>query len=204
MEIQLQEMLDRIKRDGVEAAKAEAARIIATAEARAKELLAEAERQARTALDRAAADARRMEEAGKAALSQASRDLLLGFRDQLRSLLDALIRADTAAGYGPEVLAEAIPAVVKALAQGGTEDLAVLLPPAMLAKLDARMISRLAAELTKGVELRPAPTLDAGFRVSAKDGSAYVDFSADAVAELLSLHLNARLSQILKDAARGS
>jgi V/A-type H+-transporting ATPase subunit E len=204
MEIQLQELLDRIKRDGVEAARAEAARIIATAEARAKELLAEAERQARTTLDRAAADARRMEEAGRAALSQASRDLLLGFRDQLRSLLDALIRADTAAGYGPEVLSEVIPAVVKALAQSGTEDLAVLVPPAMLAKLDARMISRLAAELTKGVELRPSPALDAGFRVSAKDGSAYVDFSAEALAELLSLHLNARLSQILKDAARGS
>jgi len=203
MEIQLQELLDRIQHDGVEAAQAQAERLLAEAEAKKKALIDEAEREARGIVERAKADAARTEEAGKAALAQASRDELLAFRDQLRALLDSIVRTEAASSFGPEVLAEAIPAVMKALAAGGGEDLAVLLPPALLAKIEGKFSARLAAELKKGVELKPSPDLNAGFRITEKNGAAYYDFSAEAVAELLSRHLNARLADILKSAAKG-
>ena len=45
-----------------------------------------------------------------------------------------------------EIMAEAIPAVIKALASGGSEELSVLLPPAMLAKLEGRIPAMLSAE----------------------------------------------------------
>ena len=203
MEIQLQELLDRIKREGVDAARSEAERFLAEAEARKKAMLDAAEREAAAIVEKAKVDAARTEEAGKAALLQASRDLLLSFRDRLQALLDKLVRAETASSYGPEVLAEAIPAVLKALAAGGAEDLAVLLPAEVLKRLEARLTARLSTELKKGVELRPSEELTAGFRVSEKGGAAYYDFSAEAVAELLSRHVNARLSEILRDAAQG-
>jgi V/A-type H+/Na+-transporting ATPase subunit E len=203
MEIQLQELLDKIKSEGVEAARVEAARLLAEAEAKRKALLEEAEREARALVEKARADAARAEESGKAALSQASRDLILSFRDQLRGLLDAVVRAETAAAFGPAVLTEAIPAVLKAIAAGGGEDLKVLLPPAMLSRLEGGLAARLSAELKKGVELKPIDGLDSGFRISEKGGAAYYDFSAQSVAELLSRHLNARLSDILKQTARG-
>jgi len=201
MEIQLQELLDRIKREGVEAARLEAQRILEDAESRRKALIAEAEREGSAIVDKARSDAARSEEAGRAALAQASRDLLLAFRDQLQALLDALVAADVRAAYGPAVLADAIPPVLKGLAAGGAEELAVLLPPAEISKLEAGFLSRLAKELKKGVELRPSPDLTAGFRVSEKGGAAYYDFSAEAVAELLSRHLNSRLADILRKAA---
>jgi len=203
MEIQLQELLDRIKREGVDAARSEAERFLAEAEARKKAMLDAAEREAAAIVEKAKVDAARTEEAGKAALLQASRDLLLSFRDRLQALLDKLVRAETTSSYGPEVLAEAIPAVLKALAAGGAEDLAVLLPAEVLKRLEARLTARLSTELKKGVELRPSEELTAGFRVSEKGGAAYYDFSAEAVAELLSRHVNARLSEILRDAAQG-
>lgn len=201
MEIQLQELLGKIRQEGVDAARADAERILAEAQAAKKALLDEAEREAKAIVDKARTDASRVEDSGKAALAQASRDVLLAFRDQLRSLLDAVIRADTGQSYGPEVLTEALPAVLKALAAGGAEDLAVLVPAAVLGKLDSRFASRLAAELKKGVELKPDPDIQAGFRVSEKGGAAFYDFSAQAVAELLSRHLNARLGDIVKGAA---
>jgi len=201
MEIQLQELLDKIKREGVDTARAESERLLAEAQETRKALLGEAEREARAIVDKARADAARAEESGRAALAQASRDLLLSVRDSLQGLLDSLIRGETAAAFGPEVLAEALPAVLKSLAAGGTEDLAVLLPPALLKKLDDRFTARLAAELKKGVQLKPAPDLEAGFRVVEKDGAAYFDFSSDTVAALLARRLNARLAEILKTAA---
>lgn len=201
MEIQLQELLDKIKREGVDTARAESERLLAEAQETRKALLGEAEREARAIVDKARADAALAEESGKAALAQASRDLLLAVRDSLQGLLDSLIRVETAAAFGPDVLAEALPAVLKSLAAGGTEDLVVLLPPAVLKKLDDRFTARLAAELKKGVQLKPAPDLEAGFRVVEKGGAAYFDFSADTIAALLARRLNARLAEILKTAA---
>jgi V/A-type H+/Na+-transporting ATPase subunit E len=203
MELQLQELLDRIKREGVEAGRAEAERVLAEAESARKALLEGAEREAKAIVDKARSDASKAQDAGTAALAQASRDVLLAFQDRLRALLDSVVHAETTAAYGPEVTAEALPAVLKALAAGGAEDLAVLLPPAALAKIQSRFASRLAAELQAGIELRPDPGVDAGFRVSEKGGAAYYDFSARAVAELLSRHLNARLAEIVKGAAQG-
>jgi V/A-type H+-transporting ATPase subunit E len=203
MEIQLQELLGRIKRDGVDAARLEAERLLAEAQTQKKATLQAAEREAAAIVEGARADAKRAEESGKAALTQASRDLLLAFRDRLQALLQKVVRADTAAVYGAEVLAEALPAVLKALAAGGAEDLAVLLPPAVLKKLEARFASLLAAELKGGLELKPSDDVAVGVRISEKGGAAYYDFSGEAVAELLSRYLNARLAETLRDAARG-
>jgi V/A-type H+/Na+-transporting ATPase subunit E len=203
MEIQLQELLDRIKREGVDAAKVEVERLLAEGEAQKKAIVQAAEREAAAIVEKARGDAKRAEESGKAALAQASRDLLLAFRDRLQSLLQKLVQADTTSSFGPEVLAEAIPAVLKALSAGGAEELSVLLPPAMLKKLEARFTSLLAAQLKGGLEIKPSDDVAVGFRISEKNGAAYYDFSGEAVAELLSRHVNARLADTLRDAARG-
>jgi V/A-type H+-transporting ATPase subunit E len=203
MELQLQELLDRIKREGVDAARTDAEKIAAEAQARAAARLEEAERQAEATVAKARQDAARAEEAGKAALEQASRNLLLAFRDSVQALLAAIVKMDVGASYGPEVLAQIIPTVVNALASGGAEDLAVLLPPETLKKLQDRYAKALVQELRKGVDLKPSTQIQGGFRVTEKAGAAYYDFSATAVAELLSRHLNARLGEILKSAAQG-
>jgi V/A-type H+-transporting ATPase subunit E len=202
MEMQLQELLDKIRREGLDAAKAEAAKIVAEGEARAASIVADAERDAAARIAATKAEAAKFEESGRAALSQASRDIILSFRDKIGSLVDALVKSDVHAAFGPAAIESALPAVLKALASGRAEDLEALLPPADLAKLDAAFARRLSAELGKGVELKPYPGISAGFRIVEKDGSAYYDFSADAVAELLSKRVNARLAEILRSAAK--
>ncbi len=201
MDIQLQELLEKIKREGVEAARAEAARVLAEAEAAKQARLEEAEREAKAIVEKARADAARAEESGRAALAQASRDLLLSFRASLESLLAAAVRSEVKEALGPEALAAAIPAAVKALASGG--ELSVLLSPQDIRKLEGKYAQALAAELGKGVELKPYADLDAGFRIAEKGGAVYYDFSAEALAELLARHLNARLAETLRSAAKG-
>lgn len=204
MDIQLQELLEKIKRDGVESARAEAARIVAEGEAAKRARVEEASREAKAIVEKAKAEAARAEESGRAALAQASRDLLLAFRGSLEGILAKAVSSETKAAYGPEVLAEAIPAAVKALAAGGSESgLAVLLPPQELRKLEGRFAGLLSEELKKGVELKPYADLDAGFRIAERGGAAYYDFSAEALAELFAKHLNARLAETLRSAAKG-
>jgi V/A-type H+-transporting ATPase subunit E len=204
MDIQLQELLDKIKREGVEAAEQSAASIRAEAEKRRNAIIAEAS----SIVENARSEAAKAEESGRAAVAQASRDLVLAFRDRIEAVLAAVVSADTAAAYGSAALEKAIPEVVKALAAtasdaGGSDELVLLLEPSMLKELEGRFAARLSAELKKGLVLKPFPDIKAGFRVAEKDGSAYYDFSAEAVAELFARHLNARLAATVKAAIAG-
>jgi V/A-type H+-transporting ATPase subunit E len=63
---------------------------------------------------------------------------------------------------------------------------------------------KLSAELKKGVELKSDRNLAAGFRIANRDGSAYYDFSAESVAELLSAYLNPHLAETLKESVKGN
>ena len=79
----------------------------------------------------------------------------------------------------------------------------LILSEAQLGRLSAYFNDKLAAELKKGLELKFDRNLTDGFRIANKDGSAYYDFSAESVAELLSAHLNPRLAETLKDSVKG-
>jgi len=203
MEIQLQELLDRIKRDGMDAAEKQAAAILVEAEEKKAALLGEAEKEAAAIRAEAKATAAREAEAGRAALVRASRDMVLSFRDKIAAVLAAVVRKDVTAALDADVLRQALPGVLQALAAGSSDDLAVLLDPAMLKKIEARFDALLGAELKKGVELRPFPDIASGFRVTEKNGGAYYDFSGPTVAELFSKYLNARLGEIVQEAAKG-
>jgi len=203
MDIQLGELLDKIRREGVDPARTEAARIVAEAEERKKAIIADAEREAASLIAKARADASRTEDAGKAALAQASRDLLLAFKERIQALLDSLVAMETAQAYSSDVLAQAVIAVVSSMASGGDVEFSVLLPPGELRKLENHFSEKLASELKKGLEIKPHSGIAAGFRIAQKDGSAYYDFSADSVAQLLSRHVNSRLAETLRSAAKG-
>lgn len=202
MDIRLQELLDKIRKDGIEAAQTDAAKVLAEAEERRRAVLADAEREAKAIVAKAKADAARFEEAGKAALEQAARNLVISFRTEISAVLAAIVRTDTEKTFSGSVLEAAIPAVLAAWKDKGTEDLAVLLPPAELSKLEGSFRKKLESELKKGLELRPFPGIKAGFRIAEKDGAAYYDFSSDSLAEMLSQYLNERLGQIAAAAIR--
>jgi V/A-type H+/Na+-transporting ATPase subunit E len=203
MDVQLQELIDKIKKDGVESAAADSTRVKAEAEAEATRIVEAARKEAEAIVAKAGADAERAEKAGIAAVEQASRNLVLAFRAEIERLLDVIIGRETAVAYGDEVLKAAVPEIVKAWSSKGEESLDVLLPTETLSRVEAFFKDKLAVELKKGVELKAERSLGVGFRIAAKDGSAYYDFSAAAVAELLSAYLNPRLAETLKAAVKG-
>ena len=202
MDVQLQELIDKIKKDGVASAEAAASDIIAQAEKKAAALIAEAEDKAASVIKNAKAETERLEKAATDAVRQAGRNLLISFRDGINAQLDAFIKAETAKSYSPDILKTLIPETVKLWAsKSEAESVAVLLPEKDLKVLEASVRSALKDRFAGGIEIKPDSGLTAGFRIGTKDGSAYYDFSAEAVAELFAAYLNPRTAQILKEAA---
>ena len=114
MDVQLQELIDKIKKDGVATAEAEAAKKIAEAEKKAESIVADAQAKAGEIIKNAKAETVRMQKASDEAIVQAGRNMLLSFKDSLVAELDGLIQAETAKAETKDVLAKLIPETVKA------------------------------------------------------------------------------------------
>ena len=205
MEIQLQELIDKIKKEGIETATKEAARLKQEAEVEAKHFLDAAKKEAAEIVAKSKTDAEKSEKAGLAALQQASRNLTLAFRAEVQALLGKIVLRDVSEAIGPETLKQILPELLKSWSsKSGNKGVDVLLSEKDLKNLQSWFDQKLAAELKKGVELKSDRNLNAGFRIIEKDGSAYYDFSAESVAELLSSYLNPKLAEIMKSAAKGN
>ena len=202
MDIQVQELINKIKKDGIESASQEAAQLKQEAEAEARQIVEAARKEAAEIVANGKLDAERSEKAGIAALEQASRNLILVFKAEIQTLLDKVVARELEETYSSEVLKAVLPDLLKAWSTQGTDSLAVLLPEDALGKLQAFFKEKLAAELKKGLELRSDRNLTGGFRIANKDGSAYYDFSTDSVAEMLCAYLNPHVAEILKTSAK--
>jgi len=200
MDVQLQELLDRIKNEGVKAAEDQAQRLRAEAQARSDEILASARKTAEKIVADARAEAARFEHNAREALRQAGRDLILSLKGRISALFEALVQKETRGAYTPQVLEEAVVGLVKAWASQQAADLRLLLPAAQLAGLEKTLQSRLAAEIKKGLQIAALPGLEAGFRVGLKDGSVYFDLSDLGIAQILAEFLTPKVAATIQAA----
>ncbi|MEW5817059.1 MAG: V-type ATP synthase subunit E [Spirochaetota bacterium] len=199
MDVQFKELIEKIKTEGVKNAEEKSAEIIAKAEKKAAEIIEHARQEADDIILKAREESNRLNKTGKEALKQAGRDLILNVKVGIENLFKAVIAQNV-----KKVLEDAIVTLVKTWSIKKIADLKLLLSQADLDKVEQHLKSELAEEIKKGIEIKPSKNLDAGFYVAEKDGSAYYNFSADLIAELLSEYLNPRLAEIMKDAAVGS
>ncbi len=198
METQLKELIEKIKSDGVAEAEQEAGRIIDKAKKQASDTGAKARQEAERIVADAGAEADKLTEAGRESLKQAGRDLLLGLRSSITSLFEKVVAADTRAALSEKELQDIIREFISAWQEKGVEDIQVLLSEDDFKKVTNGMFKKLAEEMKKGVEFKPQPDIQTGFKVGTKDGSAYYDFTDEGIAEFLAASLSPRLAECMK------
>ena len=200
MDVQLQELIDKIKSEGIKTAEEESARVLKEAEHKANDITADAHKEASNIIAKAKQEAHRFEQTAKEAVKQAGRNTILSLRTRITEIFDAVIAEETKQAYSLKVLEEAIVSLIKAWNKEKIPNLQVLLSVSDLKKIENQLKSRLAAELKKGVELKPFPELQAGFRIAMKDGSAYYNFSDQGIAEILAEYMNPKIAEIVQEA----
>ncbi|MBR6079970.1 MAG: V-type ATP synthase subunit E [Treponema sp.] len=204
MDVQLQELIDKIKRDGVATAETEAQNIVSEAEKKAASIIRDAEEKADSIIKNAKAETERMEKASEDAITQAGRNLIISFRDGINRELSALVSSGTESALDKDVLKKLVPETVKAwAANADAADLTVLLSAKDLKALESSLKTALRTHISKGLEIKADASLASGFRIGAKDGSAFYDFSAEEVANLFSAYLNPKTTELMKRAAAG-
>ncbi len=204
MDVQLQELIDKIKKDGVAVAEKESAKTIAETEKQAEKIIADAQEKAAEIIKNAKAETERMEKASKEAIIQAGRNMLLSFKSSLIKEFDGIILSETENVMTKDVLTKIIPETVKEWAKkSDVSELSVLINEKDLNLLEASLKSELKSEISKGMEIKTDNTLNSGFRISVKNGEAFYDYSADALAEMFAAYLNPKIALLMKESAKG-
>lgn len=179
MEIQLRELIEQIKKDGVTAAEAEAETIVDAAKAEAEKIVAEAKAEAERILRDAKAETERMTKSSEDAIRQAGRNLLISFRESVSRELGAVVGEKVADVYAPDALARMIEEIVVRWAnKPDAEELTVILNTEECDKLEQSLLAALKEKLSQGITLRANDSFDGGFRIAVSGGSAYYDYSA--------------------------
>ena len=201
MEIHLQELLDKIKKDGVEVAEGEAKAIVDSAKAEAEKIISDAKAKAEKIISDAKAENEKIVRSGEDAITQAGRNLLISFRQSVATELSAVVGEKVKAVYSSDALAETIAKVVENWSKNpNTDNLSVILNSGDLEKFEATLLSALKSKMLDGVTLKPNDNFDGGFRIAVNNGAAYYDYSAEAVTEMLSNYLSPKVTELLKKA----
>ena len=200
MDAQLQEIIDKIKTEGVESAEQKAAELIAQAEQKSHGIIEDAKAKAVDIVTRAETEVEQLKQAGNQALTQASRDLLLQLQNVITNLLNEVIKEEAGAGLKGSVLENAIIKLAESWPSKEIKDLSIILSEADLQAIEKGLRRGLAEKIKSGVVLKPSAAMESGFRVSVQDGNAYFNFTSEEIAAALSQYLNPRLSEIMKKA----
>ena len=201
MEIQLKELIDQIKKDGVEAAEAEAQAILKAANDEAEKIILSAKAEAERILQEAKKENERMTKSSEDAIRQAGRNLLISFRESVTRELNAIIGENVTAVYSSDAFAGLIISIGESWAKKpDAEDIAVILNTQDLNKLEETLLAVLKEKMLKGITLKANDNFDVGFRVAVNNGSAYYDYSAEAVVDMLSNYLSPKVTELLKEA----
>ncbi len=201
MEMQLQELIEQIKKDGVEVAENEAKSIIDAAKAEAEKIVLDAKEKANKILSDAKTENEKMARASEDAIKQAGRNLLISFRESVARELNKIVSENVTAVYSSEAFAGLVVNVIETWAKNpDTDEVSVILNTDDLKTFEESLLAALKDRMLKGVTLKANDNFDGGFRIAVNNGGAYYDYSAEAVVDMLSNYLSPKVTELLKEA----
>ena len=200
MSQQVQELIDKIKTEGLAAADQKAKEVEEHARRNAQGILSEANKRAQDLLLDAEEEIRKKQEASRTALQQASRDTLLSLKKEVQKLLHKVITAQVADVLTPQKLSDIIVEIVHKAVDGKSADagIEVVLSLKDLKELRDGFLAQLQKQFKGPVHFQASEDIGKGFMVSFDQGKSSFDFSQEALAEYLSVYLNEELAALLK------
>ena len=177
MEVQIQDLVASIRKDGIDAANAGAESIISEAKNKAEKIVADAKAEAKNVKDASEKEIGILKESASVSAEQAKRDAMLAFKGEVQAEFEKILSAKVRDNLSDESLGKLIKAVLT------DEDVSSY--TAEVGEVSDAIKAELAEEIKNGLEIRPTKSVKAGFCLAAKDGSGYFDCSDDEIMQML-------------------
>ncbi len=201
MSPQIQELIDKIKTEGIEAADTKAKEIESQAQASAEKILAEARKKADQMITQAKQETEKLQESSKMALAQASRDMILSLRKKMEELLGKITEAAVKDALGQEKLSMILEYTIQESVKD-KKGVEIVLSEEDLKVLQEGLIAKLQKKMKEPITFRSSQDIEKGFTISFDEGKSCFDFTDASLAEYLGKYLNAYVGSILKEAIK--
>lgn len=199
---ELQHLIERIRKEGVESGEKAAESLVAEAKQKAAKIVADAQKQAKDLVAKAETDSAAFADRGRATLQQAARDLLISVGGAIGKVVGGIVEAKVGAALTPDLMAQMLLKLAEAYARdGGAGGMVAMLGEADAAAVKAAFAKEYQNKLAAGIQIESDREIFQGFRAGAKDGQVFHDFTKEAIAESLANFLRPELAQIVKKAA---
>ncbi len=178
MELQIQDLVTSIRKEGIDAANSEADSIIAEAKKKAEDIVSTAKAEAKRAKDSSEKEIEILRESAVVSADQAKRDAMLAFKTEVQSEYEKILTSKIQNALGGEALGKLIRAAVEGEDVGSYT--------AEVAEVSDSLKAELAEEIKAGLTIQPTKGVAAGFRLAANDGSGYFDCTDEEIMQMLS------------------
>ena len=186
---ELQSLLEKINRDGIEKAEAEAAKIIAEAKAKAEAIVKAAGEEAAKTAAEAEKNAAAFAQRGAESVRQAARDTLISVRESIDSMLQNLLAKNVNAALADEkTIGALVSRAIEDLLSGAEISAAADIADALKAQLASRGEIKVTAD----------ETIAAGFSVRIDNGRVEHSFTGEVIAAELAKRLRPDLAALVK------
>jgi len=197
---EIKQLIEKIQREGVQAAEEKAKEVEEGARRKATSIIAEAKAEAEKIISTAKKETSRTQESTNLALQQAGRDTLLALKKEINAMLERLVVTRLREALSPQELARIITSLVKDSSKEGKEGIIISLKKEDLEKLGSGFLSQLSEEIKRGITLRPTEDIGAWFIISYDSGKSHFDFSDQSLAEYIGAYLKPQLEELFKAA----
>ena len=193
MAAELQQLLEKIQKDGVDKANAEANRILSEAKAKAEGIVKAAAEKAAADEAKAKAEAEAYAKRAEETIRQAARDTVINVRGAVTAMLESVLARDVNSALSdPATVAQIAVSAVKEVASGAPAEVSAG------AKLVEAIRAQRAAEAVAGVTVVTDEAAGTGFSVKLDGGRVEHAFTGEAVAAELARRLRPALAALVR------
>lgn len=199
MQNRLQELTDRLYKEGLSKGQQEGEAILENAKKEAEAIIAKAQKEAEAIMAKAQRESEDLRTKVTGDLKMAATQSISATRQDIESLIVARITEKDirSALTSADFVKEIITSVAKGVNAGEPTDLEVVLPESLRKELEPFVTKELSGILNAGVSATFSKKVSGGFNIGPKDGGYFISFTEETFRELISEYLRPATRKIL-------
>jgi V/A-type H+-transporting ATPase subunit E len=196
--INLNNLIQRIQSEGVDAAEKKSDEIIRKTKERASLIIADAKKKAQAILQETEEEIRKRAPNSNKAIELAARDLALNIHQSLIRQFESLIKKECRQSMSGIHLKDLLARFIEAWTKNRDQDLSleIFCGEGERDALFEKFLERFQKELQDGIELKFHPDIEAGFRIGFKEENLYYDFTDETIADALAEYLSPKIRNL--------
>jgi V/A-type H+/Na+-transporting ATPase subunit E len=200
MQNKLQELTDKIYREGISKANDEAENIIAKAREEAKVIVDNAEKKAQATLNEAKTKADEVLKNGVSELKISFRHAMNTLKQDLEKTISSRLLSDkiSESFKDDNFVADLIATIYKNWKpEGSGKSVEALVPEDKMKSIEKRLKAEVASELGTGIILKPVASIKSGFEIVSSDGGFKISATANDIEAYLKEFIRPKLNNLL-------